>query len=84
MARGLVKSFMRSVAEERRDVATTVHNVQNERHIVLHNAVDDDVIASGEAAQTGAQIVTPSPHVRIPGQQPKAFAISMLPLSQAM
>jgi hypothetical protein len=42
-------------------------------NIVLHNAVDDDVIASDEAAHTRTQIVTPSTHVWIPGQQPKAL-----------
>jgi hypothetical protein len=61
------------MAEERGDVTAAMHGVQNRDHIVLHNAVDDDVVGGGEAALTEARFVTPSPHVWIPGQQPKRF-----------
>jgi RES domain-containing protein len=39
----------------------------------LHKAVQDDVIASDEAAHAGAQIVAPPPQVWIPSQQPEAL-----------
>src|ERR1022692_1461016 len=61
------------MAEERGDVTAAMHDVQNQHHIVLHDTVEDDVIASGEAAHTRTQIATPSSHVWIPGQQPKAL-----------
>jgi len=49
-----------------------MHNVQNQHRIVLYDAVDDDVIVGGEAAQARSQIiVTATPQVRIPGQQPE-------------
>src|ERR1022692_381275 len=50
-----------------------MHDVQNQHHIVLRDTVKDDLIASGEAAHTRTQIATPSSHVWIPGQQPKAL-----------
>ena len=41
-------------------------------NVARYDAVDDDVIVSGKAAQAGAQIiVTATPQVRIPGQQPE-------------
>ena len=39
--------------QHRDDVAAAVHDMQNEHHIVFHDAVDDDVIISREAAQAG-------------------------------
>jgi len=61
------------MTEKRVDVTAAMYGVQNQHHIVLHNAVDDDVIADGEAAQTWTQVVAPSSHVWIPRQQPKAL-----------
>jgi len=54
--------------EHRDDITAAVHDVQNQHHVILHNAVDDDIIVSHEAAEAEAQIITTPSHVRIPGQ----------------
>ena len=51
------------MAEDRRDVMAAVHDVQNQHHVTLHDAVEDDVIASRKAAHTRSQIVTASSNV---------------------
>jgi hypothetical protein len=60
------------MAEERGDVTATVYDVQNQHHVMLYDAVDNHVILGGETAEPGPQIiVTPTPDVRIPRQEPK-------------
>jgi hypothetical protein len=55
--------------EHRDEITAAVHDMQDQHHVVLYDAVDKDVIVSGEAAQTETQIiVATTPHVRIPGQ----------------
>jgi hypothetical protein len=50
------------VAEQRRDVAAVMHNMQDKNHIVFLNSMDDDTVVSRETSQAGSQIlVTLSP-----------------------
>ena len=45
-----------------------MHHVQNQHYVVLYDAIDDDVIAGGEAAQARPQIiVTATPQVKDTG-----------------
>ncbi len=41
------------MAEEGGNVAAAVYHMQDEHEVIVCDAVDDDVIAGGEAAQSG-------------------------------
>jgi|HubBroStandDraft_1064217.scaffolds.fasta_scaffold14422_5 hypothetical protein len=79
--------------EQRDDITAAMHDVQDQYHVVRHDAVDDDVIVGRKAAQARPQIfVTATAHVRYRASDQKRsvmpsttrVAISVLPLSRAM
>jgi hypothetical protein len=71
-----------------------MHHMQNQHHVILYDAMNDEIAFSRERAQTRPQILVPrTAQMRIPGQQPETLgyalstrrvAKSMLPLSRAM
>jgi hypothetical protein len=42
--------------EQRDDITAAMHDVQDQYHVVRHDAVDDDVIVGRKAAQARPQI----------------------------
>ena len=46
-----------------------MHNVQDQHDVIFFDPMNDDIVISREAAQTGTQIViTPPAKVRMPGK----------------
>ncbi len=62
------------IAKERRDVAVSMEHVQYQYNVIPFDAMNDDVVAHGEASQTAAQIATsPTADIGALREQPEAF-----------
>ena len=49
-----------------------MHDMQNQHHVILFDAMDNEVVVSREAAQAGTQVIVAlSSHEWIPRQQPE-------------
>lgn len=59
---------IRSIRKQRLNISAAVENVENP-HVVTFDTVDDDVPGHGETTQTGSQVLSAPPDVRITRKQ---------------
>jgi hypothetical protein len=54
------------------NVTAASENVED-HHLIVVDAVNDDLLSDGKTAETGPQVIAPASHVRMLGQQPQSI-----------